>query len=73
MRKKIKKPITKRGEELLLMRLDKLDHSEFIQVAILNQSIMNSWQGVFPLKDSKTSLREERLNEYNKIKGGVKK
>jgi len=50
MRKKIRKPMTERAEELLLNKLDKLSISEEEQIAILDQSIMNSWLGVFPLK-----------------------
>jgi len=51
MRKKIKKPMTEKAEEMLLTSLNKLskDHKE--QIAILNQSIFHCWQGVFPLKD----------------------
>jgi len=51
MRTKIRKPLTERAEELIINELNKLSTDEKIQVAILNQSIMNSWQGVFPLKD----------------------
>jgi len=51
MRTKIRKPLTERAEELIINELNKLATDEKIQVAILNQSIMNSWQGVFPLKD----------------------
>ena len=51
MRVKIRKPMTVRAGELLIMDLNKLSNDENIQIAILNQSIMNSWQGVFPLKD----------------------
>ena len=50
MRTKIRKPLTKRAEELIINELNKLATDEKTQVAILNQSIMNSWQGVFPLK-----------------------
>lgn len=52
MRTKIKKPMTLRAEELILKELEKLTTNENTQIAILNQSIMNSWQGVFPLKDN---------------------
>jgi len=52
MRTKIRKPLTERAEELIITRLDKLASNELTQVAILNQSIMNSWQGVFPLKSN---------------------
>lgn len=52
MRKLIKKPLTNRGLELLIEKLHKLSDGEPNKMlAILNQSIMNNWQGVFPLKD----------------------
>ena len=50
MRKKIKKPMTERAEELLLDKLKKLNNDKDTQIAILNQSIMNCWQNVYPLK-----------------------
>ena len=53
MRTKIRKPLTKRAEELIINELNKLATDEKTQVAILNQSIMNSWQGVFPLRANK--------------------
>lgn len=49
-RKKLKKPMTDRAKELLLSKLSKMARTEQEQIAILNQSIMNGWQGVFPLK-----------------------
>lgn len=49
-RKKLKKPMTDRAKELLLSNLSKMASAEQEQIAILNQSIMNGWQGVFPLK-----------------------
>jgi len=52
MRKKIKKPMTNKAEELIINKLNKLSDNENIQIAILNQSIMNSWQGVYPLKEN---------------------
>ncbi|PJI09512.1 MULTISPECIES: helix-turn-helix domain-containing protein [Clostridium] len=50
MRKSIKKPLTNRGMELLLRKLDSLSENDNEKVEILNQSIFNSWQGIFPLK-----------------------
>lgn len=50
MRKKIKKSMTDHALELILKNLDKLSTNDFEKIEILNQSIMNSWQGVFPLK-----------------------
>ena len=51
MRKSIKKPITTHGLELVISKLRKLSCGH-ISVAeeIINQSIMNGWQGVFALK-----------------------
>lgn len=49
-RKKLKKPMTNYAIELLIKRLEKLNSNEKIQIEIMEQSILNSWQGVFPLK-----------------------
>lgn len=50
MRETIKRPLTKRGSELVLKELNKLSHCDDEKIEILNQSILNSWQGLFPLK-----------------------
>jgi len=54
MRKKNNKnkPITLRAEEMLLNKLDKLSSNEKEQIDILNESTMNDWKGVFPLKET---------------------
>jgi len=53
MRKQLKKPMTVKAIELLKSKLEKLAPAdEQTQIEILEQSIMNNWQGVFPLKDS---------------------
>lgn len=52
-RKKLKKPMTDRAKELMLSKLSKMARTEQEQIAILNQSIMNGWQGVFPLGGDK--------------------
>lgn len=51
MRKLIKKPMTDRALKLLINRVGELATNEAEQVAIINQSIVNSWQNVYPLKD----------------------
>ena len=55
MRKKIKKPLsTDRARQLLLNKLTKLAGENIdLKIEILEQSIMNSWQGVFPIKEDK--------------------
>lgn len=49
-RKKIKKPLTDRAKQLLICELDKLASDDNTKIEIINQSIVNGWQGVFPLK-----------------------
>ena len=51
MRERIRKPMTGQALRLLLRELDKLTgNDDALKIAILEQSIMNSWQGVFALK-----------------------
>lgn len=51
MRKKIKAPTTAKGEKLILKKLDKISLGKTEDaILILEQSIENSWKGVFPLK-----------------------
>jgi hypothetical protein len=54
-RKKIKAPMTDRAVELLHLNLNKLATNDETKIAILNQSIVNSWKGVFELKESTKS------------------
>ena len=53
MRKKIKAPMTDRAVTLMLSKLDALAPDDRGKMAIVNQSIMNSWKGIFPLKDER--------------------
>ena len=52
MRTMIKRPLTEYAMKLMLNDLNKLASDDNTKIAILNQSIMHNWQGVFPLKDS---------------------
>jgi len=52
MRKKNKKNMTERALELMLKKLDGLAGNEVDKKLILNQSIENCWQGIFPLKNN---------------------
>ena len=67
MRTKIRKPLTERAEELIIKELDKLAEDEKTQIAILNQSIMNSWQGVFPLKENQKAGESDYPKYKSKI------
>ena len=51
MRKSIKKPMTDAAIELACKKLLSLSNNAGEQIAILNQSIFNSWQSLFELKD----------------------
>ena len=53
MRKKIRKPATDRAVALLLNKLTLLSNGdEGVAIQILNQSTVNSWLGVYPLKNN---------------------
>ena len=56
MRKKLKSPMTERAIQLAMSNLEKLSGGDNdTAVQILEQSIMNSWKGLFALKDDKRS------------------
>jgi len=51
MRERLRKPLTGKALELILQDLEKLaPDNPALQVEIVNQSVKNSWQGVFALK-----------------------
>ena len=51
MRQKISKPITEKGKELAVKKLENIKtQTGDNPIAILEQSIFNSWQGLFPIK-----------------------
>ena len=52
MRKLIKKPVTDRALKSIMNKLDTLAGTDSEKIAILDQSITNSWQGVFPLRQN---------------------
>jgi hypothetical protein len=56
-RVRLKKPMTDRAIELLLIKLKSLANTEEEQIEILNQSIENGWVGIFELK------KENKKNE----------
>lgn len=55
MRKSIKKPLTDRAMKMILNKLEKLSHNRGVWIAILNQSILHSWQDVYELKTESKS------------------
>ena len=60
MRKAIKKPLTTKGLELMINKLFKLSQSKYEQMQILNNSIMNNWQGIY-------AVRKETVTKNSKV------
>lgn len=53
MRERLRKPLTGRAVELTLSQLDGLSGGdEALKILILNQSVVRSWQGIFPLAEN---------------------
>jgi len=63
MRCKIKRPATEKAKDLVIKKLSKLKADGEDPNAIIEQSIMNSWQGIFHLKKD--------AREHKKTKGRV--
>lgn len=69
MRKKIKKPITEDGIKLMYKHLEKLaPNNKEQQIKIIEQSIFNSWQGLFPLKETTNTQPAQSLAHSKEIK-----
>lgn len=64
MRKKIKAPLTERAEELAVKKLMDLSKGDkATAIAIINQSILSSWKGLFPLDQKKAPAKENKFNQ----------
>ncbi len=68
MRTKIKKPMTDRALELMLKKLDTLAKTDEEKIAILEQSIANSWQGIFPLREDNAKGRKPIVRKQGEDK-----
>ena len=56
MRKQLKKPMSDRAVDLAMKKLNDLSGGDNdTAIKIIEQSIMNSWQGLFPLKTDKST------------------
>jgi phage replication O-like protein O len=58
MRTKIKKPMTEFAESKLINKLEKLKDDGYDPGEVLEQSIINSWAGVFPLHNEKNKPKD---------------
>lgn len=66
MRKKKGKALTDYSTKLILSKLQKLAGDDYsLQRQILDQSTLNSWQGVFPLKEDKPNGGAENGQAVN--------
>lgn len=71
MRRTMKKPMTGRAVELLWKELSKLSSDPATQEKILDQSIMNSWQSVYPLKsEPRARSGTSQLDQFLRIARG---
>lgn len=62
MRKQIKKPLTVRAVTLAQNKLTKLSGGDNDKaVEILNQSVMNCWQDLYPLKENKDQQKKQSI------------
>lgn len=71
MRKAIKSVITDRALKGICSKLDSLTKNDEEKIKILDQSIMNSWKGVFPLKEGSVNGQTyERIVRPDTQSGG---
>jgi predicted phage replisome organizer len=69
-RNKIKKPMTEKAIQLMISKLYKLSTNVEEQIEIINQSILNGWQTIYPLKQNtiKQHGRQEVVPDWMKNK-----
>lgn len=71
MRKRIRKPMTERAKELIVLELDKLRAAGNDPGAVLRQSVSGSYQGVFELKNRPAARHGKfEQQDYDKGTGG---
>ena len=63
MRKLIKKPLTDNALKLSINKLFKLSNDKDEMIEIINQSIMNSWQSFYPLKEEKKESKDKYFKD----------
>lgn len=68
MRKKIKKPLTEQWLKLIKEKLEKMyPWKQDLQIKVLNNSISNSWQWVFPLKEGEQTETKSKYNPFEDL------
>ena len=72
MRNLIKAPMTDNARKLLLNKLDKLSMGDTLtKIDILNQSTMNNWKSVYPLKENKEVKNYVNETRNSGVEGSV--
>jgi phage replication O-like protein O len=66
MRKKIRRPLTDHAVDLAVAALDALRAEGFAPADVLNQSTLNSWQGLFALREVKNGHKSFRQHEEDR-------
>lgn len=67
-RKGIKKPMTEYAIELMVKKLAEMSGCDiWTSMQILNQSIMNGWQGIFPLKEKRDTVPNAIKNRVSNV------
>ena len=69
MRNKIKKPLTARALNMIIKKLEGLSLDENIQIQIINQSTINCYQDIYPLKQQNNYknnvFNNDKPRDYN--------
>lgn len=65
MRKAKKKPMTDRALSMLLKKLDELSQNDDEKIRILEESILHTWDTVYPLKTYNTQSQNPQNNDYD--------
>jgi hypothetical protein len=65
MRQRIRKPMTNYALSLMLKKLDKLGSTTKNKTNVLNQSIVNGWQDVYPLKQNGQRNGQRQIDQWD--------
>jgi predicted phage replisome organizer len=71
MRKEIKAPLTERALKILFNELRKITNDEEEMISILEQSILKSWKGIFPLNNKPQKYVKEDIIPEHHLQGYV--
>jgi hypothetical protein len=63
--------MTDHAKKLLNKELDKLATSDDQKIALLEQSILNNWKGVFPIKENNKPMSIKERQELTPSRVGI--